>query len=48
VEIHRIMLCFQFFMTAYQGGYSLGCEPVDYSNNSLALRVRLFTSSLPP
>ncbi|KAH3867427.1 elongation of very long chain fatty acids protein 4-like isoform X2 [Dreissena polymorpha] len=32
-------MCHEFFISAYQSGYSLKCQPVDYSNSPLALRM---------
>ena len=37
--LYRTALVFQFAITAYLSGYSLVCQPVDYSTNPLALRV---------
>ncbi|WAR24476.1 ELOV4-like protein [Mya arenaria] len=32
-------MAYEFFMSAYLAGYSLKCQPVDYSNSPLALRM---------
>ncbi|XP_045158476.2 elongation of very long chain fatty acids protein 4-like [Mercenaria mercenaria] len=34
-----VYMFYEFFMSAYLAGYSLKCQPVDYSNSPLALRM---------